>query len=285
MFRERKNRASLHGYGPWRVRTADLLLRRETLYPAELKDHQIDYIVFLLIVSTVQVFFSFVTILIRIVGEVRKMKVSQRMTINPITVTPEDNIYSVKDIMDREGIHRLPVLDSKGTLVGLISKSDILAASPDFSSSPSIHEVAYLLSRLTVSDVMSTEVMTISPDATVEQAARVMIDGEISCLPVIDNGVLVGLITRTDLFRLLIELLGARHYGVSASFTVKDEPGKLAEITSKLASCEADIVSIGTMRSFSDVGSVTMKVQGISCEDLSDILTPMVIEVQDIREE
>ncbi|MBO5770668.1 MAG: CBS domain-containing protein [Spirochaetales bacterium] len=213
------------------------------------------------------------------------MKVSQRMTINPITVTPEDNIYSVKDIMDREGIHRLPVLDSKGTLVGLISKSDILAASPDFSSSPSIHEVAYLLSRLTVSDVMSTEVMTISPDATVEQAARVMIDGEISCLPVIDNGVLVGLITRTDLFRLLIELLGARHYGVSASFTVKDEPGKLAEITSKLASCEADIVSIGTMRSFSDVGSVTMKVQGISCEDLSDILTPMVIEVQDIREE
>ncbi len=212
------------------------------------------------------------------------MKVAQRMTLNPITVCPDDNIYFVKDVMDREKVHRLPVLGKDGALVGLISESDILSASPDFSSSPSIHEVAYLLSRLTASDVMSTEVMTISPDATIEEAARIMIDGEISCLPVLKEGKLVGLITRTDLFKLLLELLGARHYGVSASFIVKDKPGIIAEITSRLANCGVDIVSIGTMRSFSDEGLVTMKVQGITCQELSDILKPMVIEVEDIRE-
>ena len=212
------------------------------------------------------------------------MKVSQRMTLNPITASPEDNIYSVKDVMDSEKIHRLPVLDKDGVLVGIISESDILSASPDFSSSPSIHEVAYLLSRLTVADVMSTEVMTISPNATVEEAARIMVDGEILCLPVIDDGALVGLITRTDLFKLLLELLGARHYGVSANFVVKDKPGIIAEITSKLASCGIDIVSIGTMRTFSDEGLVTMKVQGISCQELSDILKPMVVKIEDIRE-
>lgn len=212
------------------------------------------------------------------------MKVAQRMTINPITVSPEDNIYFVKDVMEREGIHRLPVLDASEQLVGLISKSDILAASPDFSSSPSIHEVAYLLSRLTVADVMSTEVMTISPNATLEEAARIMIDGEISCLPVLDGDKLVGLITKTDLYKHLLELLGARHYGVSASFLVKDKPGIIAEITSKLASCGVDIISIGTVKGLADVGQMTMKVQGISCSELADILRPMVIEVNDIRE-
>lgn len=212
------------------------------------------------------------------------MKVSTWMTLNPVTVSPDDNIYKAKEIMKNEGVHRLPVLDENGTLVGLISDADITSASPDFSSKPSIHEVAYLLSKLTVKDVMSSEVMTITPDTTVEEAARLMVDGEVSCLPVVEDGKLTGIITRTDHFKLLLELLGARHYGVSVTFRVVDKPGTIAAITSELAKCGVDIVSIGTMRGVKTQGLVNLKVQGISLEKLSDILTPMVLEVQDIRE-
>ncbi len=211
------------------------------------------------------------------------MTVQECMTKHPITCRESDNIYEVSELMEREAVHHLPVLDSRGKLVGVISEKDIITAVPDLSSKPSLSKMAYLISRLAVRDIMRSEVATIDPDAPVEQAAKEMFDKEVSCLPVVYDQSLVGLITKSDMFSLLLELFGARHYGVRISLRVKDRPGTIAEITSELAKSGIDIVSIGTIRR-SEEGICTLKVQGESRENLIRLFDRLGAEVIDIRE-
>ena len=211
------------------------------------------------------------------------MNVSENMTRNPITCSPDINIYKALDVMDKEGVHRLPVIEN-GELVGIISEKDIMKASPSGSENASIHKMAYLLSKLVVRDVISTELMTVGPSATVEEATRIMVDNEVSCLPIVQDNHLLGIITKTDMYRLLLDVFGARHYGVRAYFLVKDKPGVIAMITSALAQRNVDIVSIGSLKTREEEGYVTMKVQGIKPEELSAILSPMVVKIIDIRE-
>lgn len=211
------------------------------------------------------------------------MNVSEKMKINPVTCSPEINIYDAQDLMEREGVHHLPVLEN-GHLVGIISDKDLMKATPNSSSSLSIHKMAYMLSKLVVRDVMTTELVTTNANAAVEEACRIMVDNEISCLPVVDGDKLLGIITKTDMYRILLDLFGARHYGIKADFYVQDKPGVIAEITSRLAKEGADIISIGTLKCSNGEGSVTIKVQGISKDLLSDILSDMAVRIVDIRE-
>lgn len=211
------------------------------------------------------------------------MTVQECMTKHPITCRESDNMYEVSELMEREAVHHLPVLDSRGKLVGVISEKDIITAVPDLSSKPSLSKMAYLISKLTVKDVMSSEIATIDPSAPIEQAAKEMFDKEVSCLPVVFDQSLVGLITKSDMFSLLLELFGARHYGVRVTMRVKDKPGTIAEITSELAKRGIDIVSIGTIRR-TEEGICTLKVQGESKDNLKSIFDKLGAEVLDIRE-
>ena len=98
------------------------------------------------------------------------MIIERRMTRNPVTATPDMSIAEASALMKQEKVHRLPVLDKDKKLVGIITEKDILYASPSPASSLSIHEMAYLLSKLTVKKLMSKNVVTISKDTTVEEA-------------------------------------------------------------------------------------------------------------------
>jgi acetoin utilization protein AcuB len=138
-------------------------------------------------------------------------------------------IAEASKLMKDEKIHRLPVLDKNKNLVGIISEKDILYASPSPASSLSIHEMAYLLSKITVKQLMSKNVVTITKDTTVEEAARLMVDQDLSCLPVLEDGKLVGIVSKSDMFKILLELFGARHFGVRVSFLVTDHPGTIAK--------------------------------------------------------
>lgn len=211
------------------------------------------------------------------------MNVSEKMKTNPVTCSPEINIYDAQDLMEREGVHHLPVLED-GHLVGIISDKDLMKATLNSSSPLSIHKMAYMLSRLVVRDVMTTELVTTDANAAVEEACRIMVDNEISCLPIVENDKLLGIITKTDMYRILLDLFGARHFGVKADFYVKDKPGAIAEITAVLAQKGADIVSIGSLKRSNGEGSVTIKVQGITKDMLSEILSDMAVRIVDIRE-
>ncbi len=211
------------------------------------------------------------------------MTVSKRMTPNPVTCTPDTPVFEASELMKRECIQRLPVLDESGSLVGIVTEKNIINASP--SGRMSMVEFAHQLSLLKVGDVMSKEVITVYTDDPIEQAARKMADLDVAILPVIDyNGHLVGVVTRSDMFKLLLELFGTRHYGVRVCFSIKDRPGVVATVSEALHKKGANIISIGNLDTEMGYSTIIMKVNGIDKEVLGDTIKPLVDTVLDIRE-
>ena len=211
------------------------------------------------------------------------MTVSKNMTINPVTTTPDMGVFEAFELMKSEGVQRLPVLDGDGNLVGIISEKNITSAAAD--KEVSIVEFALLLSKIKVGDVMTKEVITVSVDDPVEMAARKMSDNDISILPVVDNnGKLVGVVSRSDLFRLLLELFGTRNYGIRVTFRIKDQKGVIAKLAIALEKIGANIVSIGNLDSDQGYSTIIMKINGVEKSLIKDALTPLVDGNLDIRE-
>jgi acetoin utilization protein AcuB len=132
---------------------------------------------------------------------------------------------------------------------------------------------------------MTRDVVTITKDTTVEEAARLMVDQDLSSLPVLEDGKLLGIISKSDLFKILLELFGARHYGVRMSFLVEDKPGAIAEISNILAANGVDIIAFGTFMGTDSSNAVcTIKMQGISIGQAVELVKPLVMEVLDVRE-
>ena len=211
------------------------------------------------------------------------MTVSKNMTINPVTTTPDMGVFEAFELMKNEGVQRLPVLDNDGNLVGIISEKNITSAAAD--REVSIVEFALLLSKIKVGDVMTKEVITVSVDDPVELAARKMSDNDISILPVVDNnGKLVGVVSRSDLFRLLLELFGTRHYGIRVTFRIKDQKGVIAKLAIALEKIGANIVSIGNLDIDQGYSTIIMKINGVDESLIKDTLSPLVDGNLDIRE-
>jgi len=135
------------------------------------------------------------------------MKVSERMTQPVITAPPDMPIQEALNLMREKGIHRLPVVNSKGQLRGIVSDRDLLHASPSDATSLSVWELNYLLSKVTLRDVMTKSVITVEGDSRIRETARIMVDKKIHGLPVMDGENVVGIITETDLFKVLVDLL------------------------------------------------------------------------------
>ena len=125
------------------------------------------------------------------------------MTPNPITITPQTTLTEAKRLMDEHFVRRLPVIH-KGKLVGIVTRGDIREAQASTATTLSVYELNYLLDEIPAKDFMAYEPITISADATIAEAARRMQQHKIGALPVVEYGELVGIITETDLCRLLI---------------------------------------------------------------------------------
>jgi CBS domain-containing protein len=108
--------------------------------------------------------------------------------------------------MKEYGVRRLPVLNKDGRLVGIISQTDVREAEPSDATSLSIYELNYLLAKLKIKRVMTEHVITVTPDTTIAEAARIMLEKKIGGLPVVENGQLVGIITESDIFRMVVKL-------------------------------------------------------------------------------
>ena len=213
------------------------------------------------------------------------MIIERRMTKNPVTINPEASVVEASELMKKEKVHRLPVLDRNKNLIGVISEKDILFATPSPASSLSIHEMAYLLSKLTVRKLMTKNPVTINRTTTVEEAARLMVDQDLSCLPVVEDGKLVGIVSKSDMFKILLELFGARHFGIRLSFLVDDKPGTIAAVSRVISDAGYDIISFGTFMGTDPSNAIcTIKVQGCTREALLELLSPLVKEILDIRE-
>lgn len=211
------------------------------------------------------------------------MFVGERMSRPVITVAPETPINDALHLMRSERIRRAPVV-AHGKLVGIISMKDLLNASPSQATTLSVWELNYLLSKLTVEPIMSREVLTVSEDTPIEEAARLMADRRVGGLPVVRAGEVVGMITETDLFKIFLELMGARDAGVRCAVRMVDEPGQLAALTRAIAGAGGNIIALGTFAGESPGHStVTFKVSGLTPDELRAQVGPLVERIVDVR--
>ncbi len=211
------------------------------------------------------------------------MLVGERMSHPVISVTPETPLHDALALFKKEHIRRAPVL-KEGKLVGIISETDLLNASPSPVSSLSIWEMNYLLSKVTVKHVMSKKVMTVDEDTPIEEAARIMADNKIGGLPVMRSGKVVGIITETNLFRIFIELMGAREKGIRVTALIQNKHGTLARITKTIADAGGDFVSFGQFTGEDpDTKLITFKVAGLTKNQVKKAIWGIVKEISDIR--
>jgi len=213
------------------------------------------------------------------------MLVGSRMTANPITVTEDTAIDEALKLMRDKKVRRLPVLNEKGELAGIVAEKDVLYASPSPATSLSIHEIHYLVSRIKVSEIMTKNVITVTEDTPLEDAARVMADNQIGSLPVMHDSKLVGIITETDLFKIFVELLGAREPGVRLTLKVPEGKGMLPLITGTISRLEGHVLALTTWAG-EEPGTrvVTVKVSGVDREKLVNNIGELGIEFLDVRE-
>jgi acetoin utilization protein AcuB len=212
------------------------------------------------------------------------MLVKERMTSPALTIGPELGVQDALAMMHRDKVRRYPVVDRRGNLIGIIAEADLLNASPSDATTLSVWEINYLLSKLTVEKIMTKEVITITPDIPIEEAARIMADRKVGGLPVVEGSKVVGIVTETNLFRVFLELFGARTPGVRLTAQVQDEPGKLAQLTNAIHGANGNIITLTTYQAkTSGSGMVVVKVVGVDIEALKKAVAPYVVEITDIR--
>jgi acetoin utilization protein AcuB len=209
------------------------------------------------------------------------------MTPNPVTVTPDTSVPDALRLMREKKVRRLPVLDGHGKLVGIVSDKDLLHASPSPATTLAVWEIPELLARLKVEKVMAREVITVSEETPLEEAARIMADHRIGGLPVLQGNTLVGIITETDLFKVLLQLLGGRRPGVRVTVSVPGVKGTLARITGAIFGVGGDIVGLGVSEVTGASGmqwEIMVKVQDVPLDRLVEAIRPVVDKILDVRE-
>jgi acetoin utilization protein AcuB len=148
-------------------------------------------------------------------------------------------------IMKENKIRCLPVVDKGGKVVGIVTDRDLRDASPSKATTLDVYELNYLLSSMKIRDIMTREIVYVRPDETAEFAALLMLENKISSLPVVNNkNRLVGIITQTDIFKLLISIAGVYSGGIQFAFSLEDRPGSIKDAADVIRSYGGRIVSI-----------------------------------------
>jgi acetoin utilization protein AcuB len=212
------------------------------------------------------------------------MLVKERMSYPVITIHPNLPMQEALSLMLKEQIRRLPIVDKHGRLIGIVSERDLLHASPSNATSLNVWELNYLLSKTTVAEIMTSNVISINEDTPIEEAARIMADNKIGGLTVVRDEKLVGIITETDLFKIFLELLGAREPGIRLAALVPNEAGELAQLTTAIFNAGGNILALGTFLGESTENrEVTIKVSGINAQELKKAVDPFIDRIVDIR--
>ncbi len=174
------------------------------------------------------------------------MLVGRRMRTSLITVSKDETLARARELLHSHRIRHLPVVEGD-RLLGILTDRDIREVSPSSAAGISPDRTAAFLAQIRVCEAMVGEVHTVSPYTTIEEAARLMIERKIGCLPVTEAECLVGIITETDILGVLVDVMGIREPSTRIELTLPDRPGALAEITRIIAGHGANISSTVTM--------------------------------------
>ena len=212
------------------------------------------------------------------------MFVGERMSRPVITVSPETPVHDALVMFKKEHIRRAPVVKD-GKLLGIVTENNLINASASPATTLSVWEMNYLISKVTVKQVMTKKVKCIDADTPIEEAARIMTDLAIGGMPVTRAGKIVGMITETDLFKVFLELMGAREKGVRVSALVEDKPGQLVKISKAITEAGGNFIAFGMFSGpDTSVKLVTFKVAGIKKDDVKKALEKVVKKFVDVRQ-
>lgn len=214
------------------------------------------------------------------------MFVRDRMSSPAVTVTASASFPDALKLMRERRFRRLPVVDKKGRLVGIVSERDLLYASPSSATSLSIWEVHYLLANLHIKTIMTKKVITTTPDTPVEDAARLMVTHKIGGLPVVDGRrEVVGVITETDIFQTFVEMFASDHPGVRLTLKVPERKGVLLELCKTIFDLGGSIMSVGSFNgSLPNERGLVVKVRDVDGGQLVSTLDTLGEHVVDARD-
>jgi acetoin utilization protein AcuB len=217
------------------------------------------------------------------------MFVKDYMTRHPMLADPSMQVVEAQRLMGEARIRRLPVVGDGKRLVGLVTRQSLLV-DPGKLGSLNMWEIAGYLSKLTVGDVMikAKDVVTIRPDVPIEEAARVMVEKKVGSLPVLEEDVVVGIITETDLLAQMTAMMGLRVPGVRATVRMPtDLAGGLARLVDAVAAKGWGINALGgsVFPRDPDKWDAIIKIEGVTKEEMIAVLRQVKgEEIIDVRE-
>lgn len=213
------------------------------------------------------------------------MFVKDVMTKEVITISPDASFSEAMDLIRKKGIRRLPVVKNE-KLVGIITEKDLLSASPSQATTLDVWELTSLLSKLKIKQIMRKDVIHVHPNTPIEDAAKIMSDKKIGSLVVLEEEKLVGIITESDIFKVFINMLGAREKGIRYVFRVQNIPGILSKILYLMYQCGGDLISVSTYEKSQEEYSVVIKVKDLKKQEferkfLEGIPSASIIDVRE----
>ena len=213
------------------------------------------------------------------------MLVKSRMSTYPLTIDPDESLSEAHSYMREQKVRHLPVVKSDEKMLGLIAEDDLLKAEPSSATSLSVWEIHHLLMEVKVKTVMVKDVLTTTEDTPIEEAAHLMLDNKIGCLPVMRDDKLVGIITESDIFRTFMELCAAREKGLRITLEGPNQAGELAKITKAVAAEGGYISACGTFNlEDTTKKGVALKVRNVDRDILTDALSKVEeLAIIDIR--
>ncbi len=198
--------------------------------------------------------------------------IRERIQRNPVTISPDASFFEARNLIHEKGIQHLPVVDKSGKLVGIVTDGDIREAAPSDATLLSVQELNYLLGKLKVSAFMTPEdkLITITPDALIEEAVQLMHDHKIGSLPVVEGKKLYGIFTETDALDHFVDIFGLKQKGTRLTIALEDKPGSLLGILEVLKKHNINMISIVTP-SFMVEGKRIAAIR-IKTEDYKDVI-------------
>jgi acetoin utilization protein AcuB len=207
------------------------------------------------------------------------MLVKNWMSEKVVTIQEDDTMQQAMRLMKENQVRMLPVMNND-QLVGIVSDTDLKRASASDATTLDVHELLYLISKIKVGEIMTRNAITIPEDYTVEEAAQIMMEHNISGVPVLDcDGKIVGVITRHDVFKILINLSGLGKKGIQLAFMIEDRSGSIKEITDVIRSYDGRLASILSSYEYAPPGKriVYIRLYDVERSRLHDL-------VHDLRE-
>jgi len=183
------------------------------------------------------------------------MLVQAWMNTEVITVREDAPMTKGAITLKENNIRTLPIVDKRGKLVGIVTDRDLRDAAPSKATSLNMYELNYLISKIKMKDIMSKNLVVVHPEETVEFAAILMLENKISALPVVNKrNALIGIITQTDIFRVLVHITGVYTGGVQFAFSLEDRPGSIKEVADTIRAYGGRVASILSTREAAEEG-------------------------------